>query len=184
MRHTREGGEGVDGQAGADDEHQVRHGHIVDIVVKRFGERLAKEYNIRLDEPVAAGLSAVRDLSTKHVLLHLVVGEFGLALDAPLCREATVGLDDLVGGHTGRALEAVDILGEEHLEEAFAGEEGDEGVGDGGMEFSGVELVGEDIEGLGMAAEVGDVKDGFGVGEVQAGEVGVEACLGRSKVGN
>jgi hypothetical protein len=95
-----------------------------------------------------------------------------------------MGLDDLVGGHTGRALEAVNVLSKEHLEEALAGEEGYEGVGDGGMEFSGVELVGEDVEGLGMAAEVGDVKDGFGVGKVEAGEVGVEARLGRSKVGN
>lgn len=37
------------------------------------------------------------------------------------------------------------------------------------MELSRVELLGEVVEGLGVLAEVGDVEDGFGVGEVEAG---------------
>lgn len=77
-----------------------------------------------------------------------------------------MGLDDLVGGHTGSALQAVDVLSEELVEEALLGEEGDEGVGDGGAELARVELAGEDVEGLGLFAEEGDIEDGLWVGEV------------------
>lgn len=77
-----------------------------------------------------------------------------------------MGLDDLVGGHAGGALEAVDVLGEELVEEVLLGEEGDEGVGDCGAELARVELAGEDVEGLRGAAKEGDVEDGLRVGEV------------------
>ena len=87
-----------------------------------------------------------------------------------------MGLDNLVTGDAGAALEAVNVLGEELAEEALAREQGDEGVRDSGVELARVELPGEDVEGLGVFAEVRDVKDGFGVREIEAREVGVETC--------
>lgn len=87
-----------------------------------------------------------------------------------------MGFDNLVGRNAGAALEAVDVLREELAEETLMGEEGDEGVGDGGVEFAWVELAGQDVKGIGIFAEVGDVEDGFGVREVEAREVGVETC--------
>ena len=118
------------------------------------------------------------------MLAHGSIRVLAPAVDAPLGSKAAVGLDDLVGRDAGAALEAVDVLGEEVAEEAAAGEEGDEGVGDGGVEFARVELAREDVEGFGVLAEVGDVEDGFGVGEVEAGEVGVQAGAWGSKVGD
>lgn len=46
---------------------------------------------------------------------------------------------------------------------------------DCGAVFAGVEFAGEGVEGRRVSAEVGDVEDGFGVGEVEAGQVGIEA---------
>lgn len=106
----------------------------------------------------------MRNLAPKDVLLHLIFRVLFLALDTALVRKASVRLDDLVRGDSGYALEAVDVLGEEHLEKALAGEEGDEGMRDGRVELSGVQFVCENVEGLGVFAEVGDVEDGFGVG--------------------
>lgn len=45
------------------------------------------------------------------------------------------------------------------------------------MELARVELLREDVEGLGVLSEVVDVEDGLGVGQVQAREVVVEARL-------
>lgn len=47
-----------------------------------------------------------------------------------------------------------------------------------------VQLFRKDVEGVGVPAKVGDVEDGFGVGEVQTSEVGVQASVGRTEVGN
>ena len=95
-----------------------------------------------------------------------------------------MGLDDPVGRHAGGALEAVDVLGEELVEEVLLREQGDEDVRDGGAELARVELAGEDVEGLRAGAEEGDVEDGLGVGEVQAGEVRVEPGAGGAEVGD
>ena len=57
-------------------------------------------------------------------------------------------------------------------------------MSDRGSVLARVELVGEGVERFWVAAEVGDVEDGLGVGEVEAGEVGVEAGVGAAEVGN
>lgn len=74
--------------------------------------------------------------------LHEGGGEGGVAVDAALAGEAAVGFDYEGVGEAGFTVEAVDVLGEVFEEEVFAVEEGDEGVGDCGAVFSGVELLG------------------------------------------
>ncbi len=94
-------------------------------------------------------------------------------------------LDDAVGRHAGGALQAVDVLREEHVQQALAGEQGEEGVRDGGaVAGARVELLGEHVEGAGVGAEEGEVEDGLGLGQVEGGEVGVEACFGGAEVGD
>jgi hypothetical protein len=63
-------------------------------------------------------------------------------------------------------------------------QEGDEGVGERGAVLPWVEFVREGVEGVGVLPEVADVEDGFGVGEVQALKVCVEAGGGRAEVGD
>lgn len=155
-------GEGVDGEAGAHDDDEVGHGGEVARVAEGGGEGLAEEDDVGLDEPAA--FLAVGDDFALDVVEHVVVRVGGVALDAALGGEAAVGLDDLVCGDAGAALEAVDVLGEVHEEDALLGEEGDEGVGDGGVEFARVEFLGEVVEGLRVFAKIGNVKDGFAVG--------------------
>jgi hypothetical protein len=50
--------------------------------------------------------------------------------------------------------------------------------------FTRVEFLREHIEGFRVVAEVRDVEDGFGVGQVEACEVGVEACFWGAEVGD
>ena len=50
------------------------------------------------------------------------------------------------------------------------------------MVLARVQLLGEDVEGVGVLSEIGDVEDGFGVGKVEAGEVGIETGVGRAEV--
>jgi hypothetical protein len=57
-------------------------------------------------------------------------------------------------------------------------------VGYGWAVVPGVQLLREGVEGEGVLAEVGDVEDSFGVGEVEAGEVGVEAGCRGAEVGD
>ena len=45
------------------------------------------------------------------------------------------------------------------------------------MEFARIELVGEDVKGIGVLAEVVDVEDRFGVGKIKAGKIAVQASL-------
>lgn len=97
---------------------------------------------------------------------HVFVREAPPTLNAPLRCKAAVRLDDPVGGDPGCALKAVDVLGEELVQEVLLREERYEGVGDGRAEAARVELAREDVEGLRVVAEEGDVEDGFGVGEV------------------
>jgi hypothetical protein len=118
------------------------------------------------------------------MVLHQVVRELGLALDAALRGKAAVGLYDLLPRHTGAPLEAVDVLRKEHLEQALLGQERNKGMRDGGVELARVELLRQDVEWLRVLAEVGDVEDGFGVGQVEAREVVVQPCFGGSKVGD
>lgn len=118
------------------------------------------------------------------MLFHGPVGEGRQAVDAALRGEAAVGLDDELVGDAGLALEAVDVLRVDLGEEALLGEERDEDVREGRLVVAGVELFGEDVEGFGVGAEVRDVEDGFGSGEVEAAEVGVETGFGGAEVGN
>ena len=79
-------------------------------------------------------------------------------------------LDDAVGGDAGGALQAVDVLGEEHVQQALAGEQGEEDVRDGrAVARARVELSGEHVEGARVGAEEGEVEDGLGLGEVERG---------------
>ena len=46
------------------------------------------------------------------------------------------------------------------------------------------ELVGERIKRIGILAEVRDIKDSLGVGQIKPCEIGIESGVGRAKVGN
>lgn len=96
--------------------------------------------------------------------------------------EAAVCLDDLLTGHAGYTLQAVDVLGEELEEQALVVQQLYKRVRDGRAVVARVEFLSECVEGLGVVAEEGDVEDGFCVGELQPREVGVEARLWGAKV--
>lgn len=91
-------------------------------------------------------------------------------------------LDDLVVWHARLALQAVDVLREQLEQQALLVQQRYERVCDGRPVVARVQLLRERVEGLWVVAEVGDVEDGFGVGELQPLEVGVEARLWRAKV--
>jgi hypothetical protein len=96
-----------------------------------------------------------------------------------------VGLDDEVGRHAGGALEAVDVLGEEHAQQALAGQQGDEDVGDGrAVARARVELARERVERRRVLPEEAQVEDRLGLGQVQRRLVGVEACVRGAEVGD
>ena len=116
-------------------------------------------------------------LTRMAVLLHLIVGKWCLALDAPLGGEAAVSLDDQFAGDASLALQTVNVLGKEHAEEILLGKQRDKGMRDGGRIIAGIQFFREDIERIGVLAEVGDVEDGLGVWEVQTREVRVQAGI-------
>lgn len=108
-------------QAGSHDEHEVRGGGHVDVVVEVLGELLAEEDDVGLDEALAHLAHAAGRLPALHEVVHHVVRELRPAVDASLRREAAVRLHDLVGGHPGGSLQAVDVLREEHAKESLLG---------------------------------------------------------------
>jgi len=95
-----------------------------------------------------------------------------------------VRLDDEIVRDTGFPVETIDVLSKVFEEKRLFVEQVDEGVRYCGTVFAGVELVCEGVEGEGILTEEGDVKDCFCVGEVEAGEVGVETGFGGAEVGD
>jgi hypothetical protein len=93
-------------------------------------------------------------------------------------------LYDLVSWDAGLALQTVDVLGEQLEEQPFLVQQTYEGMGDGRSVVAGVQLLGEGVEGQRVAAEVANVEDGLGVGEVEAREVCVQARVGGPEVWN
>ncbi|PHH84187.1 hypothetical protein CDD83_2343 [Cordyceps sp. RAO-2017] len=90
-------------------------------------------------------------------------------------------LDDAVGGDPRRPLQAVDVLREEHLQQAAAGQQRDEGVRHRRPEPPGIQLPRQHVEGLWVPPEVVDVEHGLGVRQVQPRQIAVQARLGRSE---
>lgn len=74
-------------------------------------------------------------------------------------------------------------MSEELEQQTLLLEEVDERVGDGWAVFPWVQLLGECVEGQWILAEEGELEDGFGVREVQALEVCVQARLWGAEVG-
>jgi hypothetical protein len=85
--------------------------------------------------------------------------------------------DNLVAWHAGLALQAVDILSKKLEQQAFLVQQVDERVGDCRSVFPWVQLLRKCVEGQWVFAEEGQLEDCFGVGEVQALEVRVQASL-------
>ena len=134
--------------------------------MERLWQGFTKEDNVRLHQSIARLPDTMWNLHLQHQLLHFVSGVLCLTIDASLRGETAVCLDNLVGGHAGPSLEAVDVLGEESEEEVLLREQGDEGMRHGGKELAGVKLFGKYIKGLRVPAEVGNVKDSLGVRQV------------------
>lgn len=141
-----------------------------------------EEDDVGLDQTVT--LFAVWDLGTADMFAHLIVRVGRLAIDAALGSEAAVGLDDQVGGDTGGALQTVNVLREELVQEALGGEEADEDMRDGRVEFAWIKVLCEHVEWLGVFLEKRQAEDVFGLLKFQGGQVGVEASLGRAEVRN
>lgn len=91
-------------------------------------------------------------------------------------------LDNLVRGDACAALERVDVLGKACVKEVVRGQQADEGVREGGSEFSWVELARECVDCVlledseyckerqtrdGILFEKVNLENGFGVWEVQ-----------------
>ena len=91
--------------------------------------------------------------------------------------EAPVSLDDSLLRNAGGPLEAVDVLGEGFQQDALLVQQPDEAVRDRGLILSGIELVSEGEERQWVLAEEGYVEDGFGVRQIQPGQVCIESSL-------
>jgi hypothetical protein len=118
------------------------------------------------------------------VLLHFVIRKRRLALDASLGGEAAVSLDNQLARDTSLSLKAVDVLGEEHSKEVLLGKQRYEGMRDGRGVVARIQLLCENIEGIGVLAEVGDIEDCLGIREVEASKIGVQAGVGGAEIGN
>lgn len=55
---------------------------------------------------------------------------------------------------------------------------------DGGSELTRGKFPGQGVEWAGILAEEIDVEDGFGIGQVQMGEIRVDAGVWRAEIGN
>jgi hypothetical protein len=91
-------------------------------------------------------------------------------------------LDDHLPGQTGLPLETVNILREVFQQQALVVEQFDERVRNGRSILARRKLPGERVERTGIVAEEADIEDGFGVGEVQVGEIGVDTRIGGPEV--
>lgn len=152
--------------------------------MKRLRQRLPKEDNIRLHEPVARLRDAPRYLLRHDHLLHPLIGVRHLTLDASLRGEAAVRFNDDIIWYTGLAFQTVDVLREEPEELALLVQERDKGMRDCRPVPARIQFVCEGVEGERVLAKIGNVEDGFGVGKVEARKVGVEACVWGAEVGN
>lgn len=83
--------------------------------------------------------------------------------------------EDLVLRHAGPALEAVDILRDEGMEEAFPRQQRDKRVRDRGFAPPRISSPGHGIERLRGVAEVRDVEGRLGIGEMELRQLRVEA---------
>jgi len=184
LAEARQAGERLHRQAGAHDDAQVRGGRQRAVQEEVLGQRLAEEDNVGLDDAVALRGQAEGHLALLDVLAHQVVRVGALAVDAVLRREAAVGLDDHVARQAGLALEAVDVLGEVLEQEALVVQQPDERVRNGRAVAPRGQLAGQGVEGARVLAEEVDVEDGLGVGEVEVGEIGIDARVGGAEVGD
>lgn len=57
-------------------------------------------------------------------------------------------------------------------------------MGQGGLVFSGPELLCKSIERTGVFAEVADVEYSLRAGKLESGEVGIETCFWASEIGD
>ncbi len=94
-----------------------------------------------------------------------------------------MGFDDEVVRNAGPPLEAIDVLSEEHTKQALIGEECDKSVGYSGMKPARIQLLGKNIERLGIRAEVIDVEDSLGKWEVERWRLWYSPVSGERKSG-
>jgi hypothetical protein len=93
-------------------------------------------------------------------------------------------LHNSVSRHTSFTLQTVDVLGEEFEQSSLLVEQADERMRHGRSVFPRIEFVSEGIEWMGISAKIRDIKHGFGVWKLQACKIGIQASIGRAKVGN
>ena len=156
----RQGGEGEDRQAAAQDDGQVGLLHQGSAAVELAGQGLAKEGDVGLDQ--AATVLAEGGLGAAHVSLELGAVVVGAAVDAVLAHEVAVRKHDLVARQPGRQLEGVDVLGKDAQEQAAVGKHAHEEVGQRGLESAGPQLLGQRVEGPRVLAKVRDVEHRLG----------------------
>jgi len=145
----------------------------VDFIVKERGQSFAEEDNVWLNQAVAIFFDAVNNLLSLYVLAKRIFGESCAAFDAVLVGKTSMGLHDQIGRDSGAPLQSVDILGEQLMQEMLFGQETDENMRDCWKVFPWVDVLGKDIEGLGVLLEVLEVKHVLGSWQVECLEVGV-----------
>lgn len=86
--------------------------------------------------------------------------------------------------NTSIFFQSIDILRENKMKQVFLREKSEERMCECGAQIAGFAGAGNRVEWLGSVFEEVDVKDCFGVGEIERGEFGVEACLCGAEVGD
>ena len=76
-----------------------------------------------------------------------------------VCCKRPVGFDQLLGRDLGCALKSVDVLSEIAEKQALVVEQLDEVVAESRIEFAGVQLLRQGVEGLRIFGKIGDIKD-------------------------
>jgi hypothetical protein len=93
-----------------------------------------------------------------------------------------MSLHNHVSRHSRLALQAINILREQLQQQSLFVQQLDERVRYRGPEFARIKLMRECVERFRVVSEVGDIEDGFSIGEIEAREIGIEACIWRSEV--
>ena len=174
------------GQGRAKDQQQITLAKVlVDQGPESPGEGLTEQHDVRSHHPRPAALAlgdAPVALGTEDLGLEPGQVVVALALDAVGPPEGPVGLNDLVVGNPGDALQAVNVLGVDPPQVALLVQQGQESVGEGRSQLLREDVSDQAVEGQRVLGEVGAVEHGLRIREVVLLEFEVQSSRGRSEI--
>lgn len=114
-----------------------------EVVAERRRERFTEKRDVGLDQPAAVTMG---DSTVGDVGMHVGVGVEFLAVNTVLGGEGAMGFDHFLDRNTSSTFKGVNVLREAPQQQTLVRDQSDERMGDGRLEFSGVELAGKGVE--------------------------------------